>query len=88
MTISDNNILVHELKLFNYVLPRGKKRWNFPPNFTPLPFRQIVSISSKGAIIRVVKHGDSDFISLASICLFALCCLPFANRETAINREA
>lgn len=39
-------------------------------------------------IIRVVKHGDSDFISLASICLFALCCLPFANRETAINREA
>ena len=38
MTISDNNILVHELKLFNYVLPRGKKRWNFPPNFTPSSF--------------------------------------------------
>ena len=38
MTISDNNILVHELKLFNYVLPRGKKRWSSPPNFTPSSF--------------------------------------------------
>lgn len=45
-----NNALVHELKLFNYIYPGVKNGGTFLRILPPLPFRQIVSFSGKGAM--------------------------------------
>ena len=46
-----NNALAHELELFNYVSPGVKNGGTFLRILPPLPFRQIVSFSGKGATI-------------------------------------